>query len=60
MDALTLAKDELITTLQTTPFDQLSQKEQTRLREYLEQIAMTLQETADLQLRRRSRKQSYA
>jgi hypothetical protein len=60
MDALTLAKNELITTLQTTHFEQLSQKEQTRLREYLEQIATTLQETTDLQLRRRSRQQSYA
>ena len=60
MDALTLAKNELITTLQTTHFEQLSQKEQNRLREYLEQIATTLQETADLQLRRRSRQQSYA
>lgn len=55
MDMLTMTKNELISALQTTHFDLLSQKEQTRLKEYLEQIVTTLQETADVQRRRRAK-----
>lgn len=53
MDALIVAKNELITLLQENQFEHLSQREQARLRDYLRQIAYTLQEAAEPQRIRR-------
>ncbi|MDY0093411.1 MAG: hypothetical protein RBT80_12005 [Candidatus Vecturithrix sp.] len=47
MDALTTTKQELISLLQDTQFDHLSQKEQIRLRDYLQQILSTLQNASE-------------
>jgi hypothetical protein len=47
MDTLTLTKKELITLLQESEFEHLSRSEQVRLRDYFEQILITLQETTD-------------
>jgi hypothetical protein len=57
MDALTGTKHELITFLQEQKFEHLSQKEQARLRDYFDQILFTLQEAADRQQIRRTRRQ---
>ncbi len=53
MDALSTTKDELISMLQESKFEHLSQNEQARLREYLQHILMTLQEATE---RRRFRR----
>lgn len=57
MDALTITKHELITFLQEQKFEHLSQKEQVRLRDYFDQILITLQEAADRQRIRRTGRQ---
>lgn len=56
MDALTMTKNELITVLQTTNFTHLSRNEQARLRDYLEQIATTLQDASEQRRFRRSKR----
>jgi len=54
MDAFTVTKNELIIFLQKNKFEHLSRSEQTRLRDYLEQMLITLQGAADLQRMRRT------
>ncbi len=51
MDALTNTKTELIEFLQDNRFDHLSQKEQSRLRDYLRQILNTLEYAAERRTR---------
>ena len=47
MDALTTKKNEIITLLQENQFDHLSKNEQSRLRDYFNQILHTLQDAAE-------------
>ncbi len=53
MNTLSATTHELITFLQQQRFEHLSQKEQVRLRDYLDQILITLHEAADLPRNRR-------
>ena len=49
MEALTHAKNELISLLQDNEFEHLSHSEQARLRDYLLQISQTLEYAAERQ-----------
>ena len=51
MDELANTKSELIEFLQDTQFDHLSQREQSRLRDYLRQIMNTLEHAAERRTR---------
>jgi hypothetical protein len=53
MDALTNTQTELIEFLQNNQFDHLSQKEQSRLRDYLRQILNTLEYAVERRTRAR-------
>lgn len=55
MDTLIITKNELISLLQENQFEHLSQSEQDRLRDYLDNILNTLQEAADPQLIRQAK-----
>lgn len=54
MDALIATQNKLITFLQDNQFEHLSKSEQTRLRDYLQQILNTLEEAADRQRMRQT------
>jgi hypothetical protein len=54
MEMISTTKNELITLLNESRFDHLSRTEQVRLRDYLTNIVVTLQEVSDRGWKRRS------
>jgi hypothetical protein len=54
MEMISTTKNELITLLNESQFDHLSRTEQARLRDYLTNIVVTLQDVSDRGWKRRS------
>ncbi len=52
MEALVNAKQEVISLLQESQFEHLSQPEQSRLRDYFRQVASTIEDAANPDRRR--------
>jgi hypothetical protein len=54
MELISTTKNELITLLRDAQFEHLSRTEQARLRDYLNNIVLTLQEVSDRGWKRRN------